>query len=129
MRASGRVERWLDDLQAAPDDAAALAGRGRAAFDDDRALQLAFEALSIRVGEIAKCLVTPAPSRLDDPIWLLAAKNRDPIAHHYDRVDLVALWDTVTQSLPALRVVLVRVRSGGSARTDGAAENEPPLPP
>lgn len=97
-----RVERWIDDLRAALALAAALAARGREAFDDDPAVPLAFEALSNRVGELAKRLRTADPERFDAEIWRLAARNRDFVVHHYDRIDRDVLWNTVTREFPAL---------------------------
>ncbi|MBM7505906.1 DUF86 domain-containing protein [Agromyces aurantiacus] len=110
MRPSDRVDRWLDDLASSLDTAAALVARGRAAFDGDPAIPLAFEALSNRVGDLAKRLVAADPSRFRDPIWSQAARNRDCVVHHYDRVDSDALWQTVARSFPELRAVLDRVR-------------------
>ena len=101
-----RVERWLGDLGAALESAARLAERGRDAFDHDEAVRLAFEALSIRVGEIAKRLVTADPVRFADPIWSDAAQNRDFVAHHYDVVDAETLWATITTSLPRLALLI-----------------------
>ncbi|GGI45810.1 uncharacterized protein with HEPN domain [Agromyces flavus] len=110
MKPSDRVDRWLDDLTATLDTAAAVAARGRDAFDDDPAIPLAFEALSNRVGDLAKRLVAADPTRFADPIWSQAARNRDFVVHHYDRVDADALWVTVTRSFPELRAVLDRIR-------------------
>jgi uncharacterized protein with HEPN domain len=105
-----RIDRWLDDLAATLDTAAALVARGRDAFDRDPAIPLAFEALSNRVGDLAKRLVAADPSRFGHPIWSQAARNRDFVVHHYDRVDAEALWVTVDRSFTELRAVLDRVR-------------------
>ena len=110
MRPSERVDRWLDDLAATLDTASALVERGRDEFDRDPAIPLAFEALSNRVGDLAKRLVAADPSRFSDPIWSQAARNRDFVVHHYDRVDSDALWVTVDRSFSDLRAVLDRVR-------------------
>jgi len=97
-----RVDRWVADLRAALALTADLVARGRAAYDADPALQLAFEALSNRVGELAKRLRTADPERFGDDIWTLAARNRDFVVHHYDRIDRDALWNTVTRDFPSL---------------------------
>jgi uncharacterized protein with HEPN domain len=110
VRSSDRVDRWLDDLGATLDTASALVARGREAFDRDAAVPLAFEALSNRVGDLAKRLVAADPARFSDPIWSQAARNRDFVVHHYDRVDADALWVTVERSFPELRAVLDGVR-------------------
>jgi uncharacterized protein with HEPN domain len=106
VRSSDRVDRWLDDLAATLDTASTLVARGREAFDHDPAIPLAFEALSNRVGDLAKRLVAADPARFGDPIWSQAARNRDFVVHHYDRVDADALWVTVDRSFPELRAVL-----------------------
>ena len=110
MRPDDRIDRWLSDLAATLDDAAALAARGREAFDHDAALPLAFEALSNRVGELSKRLVAADPARFSHPIWSQAARNRDFVVHHYDRVDADALWTSVARSFPELSDVLREIR-------------------
>lgn len=104
-----RSERWLADLIATLDKAADLASRGESAFTRDPALPLAFEALANRIGELAKRLMTADPGRFSAPVWAQAARNRDFVVHHYDRVDAQALWLTVTVSFPELRAEAERV--------------------
>ena len=101
-----RTERWLFDLAVNLDHAAELVGRGRAAYDTDLALRLAFEALCNRVGDLAKRLIAADESRFAHPIWRQAARNRDFGVHYYDRVDEQALWVTVAVSFPELRLHL-----------------------
>jgi Uncharacterized conserved protein len=98
-----RTERWLADLEANLDLSAELARRGRKAFDSDPAIRLAFEALCNRVADLCKRLLAADPERFSEPIWRQAARNRDFVVHHYDRVDERALWLTVTVSFPDLR--------------------------
>lgn len=105
---SERVRRWAADLEATLDAAAELAERGEEQFNADPALPLAFEALSNRVGELSKRLMAGDPERFADRVWSLAARNRDFVVHHYDRIDTRALWVTVTVSFPALREALKR---------------------
>ena len=112
MRPDDRVDRWLSDLATTLDDAAALAARGSEEFERDAALPLAFEALSNRVGELAKRLASADPARFDDPLWSQAARNRGFVVHHYDRVDAHALWITVTRSFPELRELVRRISNG-----------------
>lgn len=99
----------MEDLRSTLDSASALADRGESAFNSDPALPLAFEALSHRVGELCKRLMAADPDRYSDPIWSQAARNRDFVVHHYDRIDTRALWVTVTVSFPALRRALDEV--------------------
>ena len=103
MTETERIGRWLADLLATLDIAAELTERGREVFDSDVALPLAFEALSNRAGEFAKRLIAAGPSSYSEPVWAQAARNRDFVVHHDDRIDRDALWQTVTQSFPQLR--------------------------
>jgi hypothetical protein len=98
-----RVARWVAELDRTLGDASQLVARGRAARDADPARPLAFEALSTRVGEIAKRLVAADAERFDSAIWAQAARNRDFVVHHYDRVDRELLWNTVAVSFEDLR--------------------------
>lgn len=111
--AADRADRWLADLEAALSASAGLVSRGRGAFDDDAALPLAFEALANRVGELSKRLVAYDGERFSEVEFSLAAKNRDFVVHHYDRLDRETLWQTVTRSFPLLRGLVRRHRSGG----------------
>ncbi|MEO8093553.1 MAG: HepT-like ribonuclease domain-containing protein [Pseudolysinimonas sp.] len=103
MKRVDRVPRLLDDLITNLAVSDELVARGRDTFDTDPAIRLAFEALSNRVGDLAKRLVAADPSRFSDLIWSQAARNRDYVVHHYSRVDEQALWETVSVSFPRLR--------------------------
>jgi len=98
-----RVARWMAELDRTLGEASQLVARGRAAYEADPALPLAFEALCTRVGEIAKRLVAADAERFDSAIWAQAARNRDFVVHHYDRVDRELLWNTVAVSFEDLR--------------------------
>ncbi len=106
MKDNDRVDRWVADLISTLNQAAELVERGEDAYRQDPALPLAFEALSNRVGELAKRLVSASPGRFSEAIFRQAARNRDFVAHHYDRVDRAILWRTVRDSFPLLRVAL-----------------------
>ncbi|QTX05128.1 HepT-like ribonuclease domain-containing protein [Agromyces archimandritae] len=110
MNPEDRIARWLDDLISTLDGADDLAARGRGAFDADPALPLAFEALANRIGDLSKRLSAADRARFSAPIWSQAAKNRDFVVHHYDRVDVELLWVTVTAHFPELRDEANRVR-------------------
>ena len=106
MNSEDRTPRLLDELTAALDAAEALAARGRESFDEDAAIPLAFEALSNRVGDLAKRLQSADAARFVDPIWRQAARQRDFVVHHYGRLDADVLWRTVTESFPRLAEVV-----------------------
>lgn len=103
MRDEDRVERWIAGLISTLDQAAELVARGEEEYRRDPALPLAFEALSNRVGELAKRLVAAAPERFASAVFRQAARNRDFVAHHYDRIDHAILWRTVRDGFPLLR--------------------------
>lgn len=106
MNPDERISRWLDDLDATLATAADLASRGRDAFDADPAVLLAFEALSNRVGDLSKRLLAADPQRFSEPIWRQAARQRDFVVHHYDRMDADLLWRTVVEGFPKLASVV-----------------------
>ncbi|KQO46311.1 MULTISPECIES: hypothetical protein [unclassified Frigoribacterium] len=105
-----RAERWLADLDATLRASAELVSRGREAFDGDPALPLAFEALANRVGDLSKRLVACDGGRFHEVEFSLAAKNRDFVVHHDDRLDRETLWQTVTRSFPLLHSLVQRHR-------------------
>ena len=108
-----QVTRWTTELRTTLDTAAQLADRGRDAYNHDPALQLAFDALSNRVGDLAKRLVALDPERFNAPIWSAAARNRDVVAHHYHRIDTDLLWQTVAHDFVTLKELLDQI--SGSA--------------
>lgn len=110
MSAVDRIPGWIRDLEATLARAAELVARGEAEYRRDPALPLAFEALSNRVGELAKRLVAADPMRFDAAVWRQAARNRDFVVHHYDRIDRDLLWRTVAHAFPRLSLELVSIR-------------------
>ncbi|MGV8896201.1 MAG: DUF86 domain-containing protein [Rhodoglobus sp.] len=111
MTPDERISAALDDLESSLDLAAGLVARGREAFDKDPAVALAFEALSSRIGEMSKRLVSLDPMRFSDEIWSLAARNRDFVIHHYNKVDRDVLWNSATTSFPDLLGVVRRMKA------------------
>lgn len=110
MKDDERIARWLHELDASLEQASVLAARGRHAYDTDPALPLAFEALINRIGDLAKRLTTADTQRFGHPAWRAAARTRDFVVHHYDRIDSDLLWQTVTVSLPELHALLAEAR-------------------
>lgn len=78
-------------------------------FASDEALVLSFEALVIRVGDLAKRLQRDHPDFAEIDQLTHAARARDFAAHHYHRVDTRQLWNTVHSSFPELEAALDRV--------------------
>lgn len=93
-------------IEACEQAAEFVSGRTRADLDHDRMLQLALTKLVEILGEAAKSVSEETRARYPDVPWSEAARARDFLAHHYFQIDLDRLWDTVTESLPALRAAL-----------------------
>ncbi|WP_223624135.1 HepT-like ribonuclease domain-containing protein [Microbacterium sp. EST19A] len=119
------MDRWLGDLRDTLAAAARLVDRGRDAFDEDAALPLAFEALSNRIGELAKRLLHADQDRFTDPVWRQAARSRDFVVHHYDRLDGDLLWRTVTTAFPVL-AALVQAEIGTTAGREATPGHDGP---
>lgn len=110
MSGSDRIPRWLDELEATLGRAAKIAARGRDEFNRDEVIPFAFEALSNRVGDLVKRLVSADAQRFSDPIWRQAARHRDYAVHLCDRLDEDLLWRTVSESFPMLTKAVQRQR-------------------
>jgi uncharacterized protein with HEPN domain len=106
-----RTRDLLEHLDGALAAATQLVARGRAAFDSDEALPLAFEALSNRVGDLCKKLVALEPVKFGDPIWVAAIRHRDFLVHHYFSVDREILWNTVADGFRELETEVRRHRT------------------
>jgi len=82
--------------------AAELVGRGRAAYDQDLMLQLAAEAIILRVGEAVSRL-DPAFVAANPEIPFQQAKGiRNLVAHQYHIVDPNVLWGVIENRIPGL---------------------------
>ncbi len=106
MTDSDRIPRWRAALAICLADAAQLVSRGRDEFDRDIALPLAFEALSNRIGDLAKKLIAADPGGFTELIWSQAARNGDFVVHQYHRLDQDALWTTVSVDFTKLAQLL-----------------------
>lgn len=93
-------------IEACDQAAEFVSGRTRADLDHDRMLQLALVKLVEIIGEAAKAVSEDTRARYPVVPWSIAARTRDRLTHHYFEVDLDRLWDTVTESLPALKAAL-----------------------
>jgi uncharacterized protein with HEPN domain len=93
-------------IEACEQAAGFIAGRTREDVEHDRMLQLALTRLVEIVGEAAKAVSEPTRARYPDVPWSLAARMRDRLIHHYFDIDFDRLWDTVTESFPALLTTL-----------------------
>jgi uncharacterized protein with HEPN domain len=101
---SRSIEKLIGDLLDACEAAQELVGRGRHAYDSDRLLRLAAEAIIGRVGDAAAKLRDRVGDALPDSVpWEDVIANRIVVDHVYHRVDYVALWNTLERDVPELR--------------------------
>ncbi len=117
LSADDLAERWLSGLVTAVQAGAEIVQRGRVAFRTDVALPLACEALIARVGELARLLTLLDPVRFHDPMWTLAAHNRQMVVHHDNRVDEQSIWMVVSEGFPEIADLLAEMRGGSAERT------------
>lgn len=98
----------VSDLLDAADAAADLVSRGRAAYDDDRILRLAGEAVVGRIGDSAAKLRELVGSDLPDEVpWADVIGNRIIVDHVYHRVDYDALWNTLERDVSRLAATML----------------------
>ena len=107
-----QIERWLRGLDVTLATASEIVDRGRDAFREDAALPLACEALTTRVGELARLLVAADPDRFDDPMWSLVARSQEIVVQHYSRVDEQMMWVTVAEGFPEIEDLVQGAREG-----------------
>jgi len=113
-----KSQRWVSLLEENLDTAKALFVCSREEFLNDPTLQLAGEALIMRVGDLAKQLHGIEPALRENAVWQSAARARDFVAHHYHRVDVELLWETLSISFPELARELQRAtgRESGESK-------------
>jgi uncharacterized protein with HEPN domain len=123
-----QIERWLRGLDVTLATASEIVDRGREAFREDAALPLACEALTTRVGELARLLVAADPDRFDDPMWSLVARSQEIVVQHYSRVDEQMMWVTVAEGFPEIEDLVQGAREGAGGADAGVYTDPGPLP-
>ena len=118
MLSNPKSQRWVALLEENLDTANALFACSREEFLNDPTLQLAGEALIMRVGDLAKQLHAIEPALWENSVWQSAARSRDFVAHHYHRVDVELLWETLSVSFPELARDLQRLTNRGSGHSN-----------
>ena len=107
MRGDGH--RWLELLKDNLAIASSLRQHTYSEFIRTTTMQLAFEAIVMRVGDLSKRLIASDPDTFSGECWLRASRARDFTAHHYHRVDLAVLYETVAKSFTELEVELIKL--------------------
>jgi uncharacterized protein with HEPN domain len=105
-----RVEAVFADIDDAAAAAAELAARGKDAWDEDRLLRLAGEAIIGRIADAAGRLPESVRSNLSDVPWDDIMDIRILVDHIYHRVDYAILWRTLTVDVPHLNARLREFR-------------------
>lgn len=99
-----RVAGLLDDIERLARSAERIVARGRSAFDDpeDDTQYLAAKALVIDTASAARELPESFQQKYPGVPWDAIAGMRNRLAHTYRAVSRDALWQTLTDSIPAL---------------------------
>ncbi len=102
----------LADIEEAADAARELVGRGKAAWEADRLLQLAGEAVIGRIADAANRLPEDVKGTIPGVPWDDIRDIRILVDHIYHRIDYEALWKTLEEDVPHLLEQLRRRQQG-----------------
>lgn len=103
----------LSDIEEAAEAALELVGRGREAWEGDRLLRLAGEAVIGRIADAANRLPDEVKDAVPDVPWDDLRDIRILVDHIYHRIDYDTLWETLATDVPDL---LERLRRWRKAR-------------
>lgn len=96
------LDALLADIEEAAEAARELVGRGKDAWDGDRLLRLAGEAVIGRLADGAGRLPEEIKEALPDVPWDDLRDIRILVDHIYHRIDYNALWKTLEEDVPHL---------------------------
>ncbi|MGH9063837.1 MAG: HepT-like ribonuclease domain-containing protein [Acidimicrobiales bacterium] len=122
-------DKALGDIADAVAAAAEIVGRGRTAWDNDRLLRLAGEAVISRIGDATSRLPVETTRALPDVPWADIRANRVLVAHIYHRIDYSELWSTLARDIPELGRQLERWRPSASVAWPAGRASCPRPPP
>lgn len=105
-----RLEAVFADIDDAAAAAAELIARGKAAWDKDRLLRLAGEAIIGRIADAAGRLPESVRSGVSDVRWDDIRDIRILVDHIYHRIDYTILWHTLAKDVPDLQARLRQFR-------------------
>jgi uncharacterized protein with HEPN domain len=96
------LEAVLADIEEAGEAAREIVERGRDAWDGDRLLRLAGEAVIGRIADAANRLPDTVKTEVPDVSWDDIRDIRILVDHIYHRIDYAALWTTLEEDVPQL---------------------------
>jgi uncharacterized protein with HEPN domain len=117
--AAGKI---VGDLLDAADAAAEIVARGKDAWQRDRLLRLAGEAVISRIGDAAAKLPEQVQAAMPAVPWDDIRANRVLVAHIYHRIDYEILWETLARDVPSLAA---EIEAWRSAQITPAPQREP----
>ncbi len=97
------IEKTIDDLLDAA-DAAEIVDRGIDAWNGDRLLRLAGEAVINRIGDAANKVPEEVRRVIPEVPWDEIRSNRILVAHIYHRIEYKIAWETLVRDVPRLAV-------------------------
>jgi uncharacterized protein with HEPN domain len=98
----------IGDLLDACGAAAEIVARGKEAWDRDRLLRLAGEAVISRIGDASSKLSESVRAAIPSVPWDEIRANRVLVAHVYHRIDVEILWSTLARDVPHLALEINR---------------------
>lgn len=99
----------LRDFREFASQAARLVARGRAAFDDDEMLRLAGDALIVKLGACVARMDERFVVDHPDLALRLVKDMRNIVAHEYDAVRPVIVWNALERDLPVIDTHIARL--------------------
>ncbi len=86
-----------------------LEGKSRGDLDSEPVLRYAALHLACIIGEAANRVSSQGRINYPEIPWRGIVSMRNMLIHGYEVVDLDVLWDTVTQDIPALIQMLIKI--------------------
>jgi uncharacterized protein with HEPN domain len=123
---SRTVEKIIADILDAASASAEIVSRGKDAWNEDRILRLAGEAVINRIGDAANKLPEDVRTAIPGVPWDDIRANRVLVAHIYHRIDYDILRATLAHDVPRLAAELERWRDRELEREAGVERDTGP---